>query len=97
MALLRAAAVEVAVTDVTQKGRQLLFSFADSLDVAALMALCGQPRYRSRLLLSAGERPRLTLYLREGENSLSAAGELVEQLRQATHHVPGHTPDEKEG
>ena len=81
VALLRAAAVEVSVTDVTQKGRQLLFSFADTLDVKALMTLCAQRRYRSRLLLSAGEHPRLTLYLKDGENALSAAGELVGQLR----------------
>ena len=81
VALLRAAAVAVSVTDVTQKGRQLLFSFADTLDVKALMTLCAQRRYRSRLLLSAGEHPRLTLYLKDGENALSAAGELVGQLR----------------
>jgi transcription-repair coupling factor (superfamily II helicase) len=81
VALLRAAAVEVSITDVTQKGRQLVFSFADTLDVKALMALCGLRRYRSRLLLSAGEHPRLTLYLKEGEDPLAAAGELVEQLR----------------
>jgi len=98
VALLRAAAVEVAVTDVTQKGRQLLFSFADTLDVTALMALCAQRRYRSRLLLSAGEHPRLTLYLKEGEDALSAAGELVEQLRlQQETNPSGEAPEEEKG
>jgi len=99
VALLRARAVEVSVTDVTQKGRQLLFSFADTLDVAALMALCTQPRYRSRLLLSAAERPKLTLYLRDGEDALSAAGELVEQLRlqQTATQAPDDISDGKEG
>ncbi len=95
VALLRAAAVEVSVTDVTQKGRQLLFSFADTLDVKALMALCSQRRYRSRLLLSAGEHPRLTLYLKEGEDALAAAGTLVEQLRLQQESAIGS--EEKEG
>ncbi|MBO4854270.1 MAG: transcription-repair coupling factor [Oscillospiraceae bacterium] len=81
VALLRAAAAAVSVCDITQKGRQLLFSFADTLNVAGLMALCTQPRYRNRLLLGAGKSPRLTLYLREDEDALAAAGELVEQLK----------------
>ena len=95
VALLRAAAVEVSVTDITQKGRQLLFSFADTLDITALMALCTQPRYRSRLLLSAGEHPRLTLYLKDGEDALSAAGELVDQLKtqQAAHEQEKAPPE----
>jgi transcription-repair coupling factor (superfamily II helicase) len=98
VALLRAAAVEVSVTDVTQKGRQLLFSFADTLDVSALMALCTQPGYRSRLLLSATEKPRLTLYLREHEDPLSAAGELVQQLRlQQKDHGPEPSSDGEKG
>jgi hypothetical protein len=80
---------------VTQKGRQLLFSFADTLDVKALMALCSQRRYRSRLLLSAGEHPRLTLYLKEGEDALAAAGTLVEQLRLQQESAIGS--EEKEG
>ncbi len=93
VALLRAAAVEVAITDVTQRGRQLLFSFADTLDVTALMELCTQPSYRSRLLLSAGERPRLTLYLKDGEDALSAAGELVARLKaRQTAHEQEKTP-----
>ena len=99
VALLRAAAAEVSVIDVTQKGRQLLFSFADTLDVSALMALCTQPSYRSRLLLSATERPRLTLYLKEHEDPLTAAGELVQQLRlQQKDHMPPETPSgDREG
>ena len=99
VALLRAAAVNVSVTDVTQKGRQLLFSFADTLDVNALMSLCTQPRYRSRLLLSAAERPRLTLYLKDGEDALAAAGQLVEQLRlqQDNQTPPESSSGEKKG
>ncbi|MBQ9393026.1 MAG: transcription-repair coupling factor, partial [Oscillospiraceae bacterium] len=81
VALLRASASQAAICDITQKGRQLLFSFDETLNVPALMALCAQPRYRSRLLLSAGERPRLTLYLKEGEEPLTAASELVQQLQ----------------
>lgn len=81
VALLRAAAAQVAICDITQKGQQLLFRFDESLNVSALMAVCSHASYRNRLLLSAGERPRLTLYLRQGEDPLEAARAFTEQLQ----------------
>ena len=81
VALLRAAAMDCGVTDITQKGRQLVFSFDDRVDAAALLAVCTMAAYRSRAQLSAGAAPRLTLYMQPGEEPLAAAGALVEALR----------------
>jgi len=81
VALLRAEASAVGVTDITQKGNSLVFSFGPQMDVPSLMAVCGMPKYRSHLLLSAGENPHLTLLLREKEDILASAGALVEELR----------------
>ena len=36
--------------------------------------------YRQRLQLSAAAQPKLILYLKRGEDALSAAGKLVEEL-----------------
>ncbi len=81
VALLRASAADVGVTDVTQKGRSLVFSLGPRMDVPSLMAVCGKPQYRSLLMLSAGDNPHLTLVLKEKEDILKAAGALVEELR----------------
>ena len=88
VALLRAAAAKVSVCEITQKGQQLLFRFDDTLNVTALMEVCSLGAYRHRLLLGAGEHPRLTLYLRSGEDPLAAASELIEQL--AMRAAPNH-------
>ena len=80
VALLRAAAADTGVTDITQKGQTLLLSLGQRMDVPSLMAVCTLPAYRSRLLLSAGEYPKLTLHLKPGEEALDAAGHLVDVL-----------------
>ena len=81
VALLRAAAMAAGVTDITQKGRQLVFSFDTHMDAAALLAVCTMAGYRSRAQLSAGAVPKLTLYMQPKEEALAAAGGLVEALR----------------
>ena len=52
------------------------------------------PAYRSRLLLSAGEHPKLTLHLKPGEEALDAAGRLVEALTLKRKEISGETPAE---
>ena len=66
VALLRAAAAEVFITDITQKAGVVAFTFDSRVDVPSLMAVCTMPGYRSRLRLSAGEPPRLQLHLSPG-------------------------------
>ena len=78
---LRAAAMAAGVTDITQKGRQLVFSFDPHMDAASLLAVCTMAGYRSRAQLSAGAAPKLTLYMQPKEEALAAAGGLVEALR----------------
>ena len=83
VALLRAAAADTGVTDITQKGQTLLLSLGQRMDA-----------YRSRLLLSAGEHPKLTLHLKPGEEALDAAGHLVEALTLKRKEISGETPAE---
>jgi transcription-repair coupling factor (superfamily II helicase) len=81
VALLRAGAAAIGFTDITQRGRNIVFSFGDTVDATALMQVCSAPKYRGRLLLSAGENPHLTLRLTEKEDALDGAGALLEELR----------------
>ena len=96
VAMLRAAAMETGITDITQKGRQLLFSFDMRIEPAALLAVCGMAGYRDRLQLAAGASPKLTLFLQPREDALDAAGGLVEQLRlqQNELQLQGQQPQE---
>ena len=94
VAMLRAAAMETGITDITQKGRQLLFSFDTRIDPAALLAVCTMAGYRNRLQLSAGTEPRLTLFLQPNEDALDAAGGLVEKLRLQQNEIQGQKSQE---
>ena len=99
VALLRAAAMERGITDITQKGRQLLFSFDGRIDPSALLAVCTMASYRSRTQLTAGASPRLTLYLQPKEEPLAAAGGLVKALRlheKDTQQADGASPRKEE-
>jgi transcription-repair coupling factor (superfamily II helicase) len=95
VALLRADAVRARISDITQKGREILFTFRDDIDLPALMAVCTLASYRGRILLSAGERPYLTLRLSPGEDALGAARRLVEELR--SRQEPSGPPAEEGG
>ena len=96
VALLRVSAACTGVCDITQRSSQLVLTFGQQPDVAAIAAVCGMTCYRQRLQLSAAAQPKLTLYLQPGEDALAAAGRLVEEL--ALHHKenPGDTPDKEE-
>ncbi|MDO4811058.1 MAG: transcription-repair coupling factor [Eubacteriales bacterium] len=94
IALLRADASQVGICDISQKGAQIIFHFGEQIDAAALMSVCTMGGYRSRLLLSAGEHPHLTLHLKQKENALSAAAKLVEDLRLQQEKNQGLAPAE---
>ncbi len=89
VALLRAAAARAGICDITQRGRQVVFSFGPQPDIAAVAAVCGMACYRQRLQLSAAAQPKLTLYLQPNEEALSVAGKLVEEL--AVRHTEEKT------
>ena len=80
VALLRTAAAEVGVRDVTQRGDTVTFSFGAAFPVEAVMRLCAMPKNRRRLTLSAGTEPKLSLRLARGEDVLDASLELVNEL-----------------
>ena len=77
IALLRAAAAENGVTDISQKGSGLLFTLG-SFDLRRVSALCALDKYRGRLLFSAGEKPYLALRLKKGEDPLKLGRTLIE-------------------
>ncbi len=77
IALLRALAAENGITELTQKGLNLNLRL-DQPDFARVAELCGQERYKGRLLFSAGEKPYLSLRLRKGEDVLRLGRRLVE-------------------
>ncbi len=81
VALLRTAAAEVGMRDITQRGENVAFTFGDGFPVEAVMRLCSSPKNRRRLTLSAGTEPRLTLKLARGEDVLNASLTLVNDLR----------------
>lgn len=93
VALLRAAAAEAGICDITQKGRQLVFRFTERVHAPSLIALCQRAGYRGRLLLHSGKEPYMTLHLKEGEDALAAAAAFAEQLKLKQEEITGAQPD----
>ena len=93
VALLRAAAAKEGICDITQRGRQVVFSFTDTVDVPSVMAICSQNTWRQRLLLSAGENPKLTLRLQPREDALESASKLVEDLTLKHKELSGQSAE----
>ena len=77
VALLRADAARNGIAEISQKGGSLN-CYLDGFDLQRVSALCGMPKYRGRLLFSAGERPYLALRLKKGEDALKFGRKLVE-------------------
>nr|WP_325195185.1 transcription-repair coupling factor [uncultured Oscillibacter sp.] len=83
VALLRAAAAKAGVSDISQKKDVLKFTLA-VFRPEALVAVCGQTKYKHRLTIAAGETPALTLKLKPGTDVLETAMTLVEDLALAS-------------
>ena len=86
VALLRASAREAGVTDLTQKGDQLRLELG-VFRPEAVAAVCGLPKYRRQLTLSAGDLPVLTLRLGPKADVLETATGLVDELRLAAQEI----------
>lgn len=78
VALVRAAAADCGITDISQKGGCLLLTIPQ-FDLKRVSDLCADLRYKGRLLFAAGEKPYLSLHLKKGEDVLQAAQKLVEE------------------
>ena len=98
IALLRSMAADCGITDITQKGLEIVFSFSPQTDVPALISLCGMARYRRRLRLKAGGTPKLTYALLSSQDPLSAVREVAEELhlQHQYRENTGELPDREE-
>ena len=84
VALLRARAAKLAVTDITQKGQDVFFTLL-ALDFQLVSKLCAEPGLAGRLFVQPrAALPTLRLRLRPGENSLKAASTLTDALETLT-------------
>ena len=77
IALLRARASELGVTEIKQEHGRLLVSF-EQADFVRLSILCGDQAFKGRLLLNAGSKPYVSLRLQPGEEALPTAQKLLE-------------------
>ncbi len=82
VAMLRANAARAGISDISQRGDQLKFVLGN-FQAEAIAALVTSAKYRSRLVVNAGEVPALTLTLRPKEPVLDTALTLAEDLRMA--------------
>ncbi len=86
VALLRSAAAQAGVMDISQRGDAVRFTLG-VFRPEALVRLCGLAKYRQRLTLSAGETPSLTLRLAKGADVLEVSRTLAEDLRLAAQET----------
>jgi len=77
VALLRADAARNGISELTQRGSNLIL-FLRELNIRSLSSLCGNERWKGRVLFSAGEKPAVTLRLKKGEDPLTYARTFVE-------------------
>ena len=75
-ALLRGQASACFITEITQKGDRLVF-YLDRFEFEHIAALAGQ--YPGRMLFSPDDRTALTLKLKQGEDPLRMAAQVVER------------------
>lgn len=69
IALLRAMAAPLGITELAQKETLLRFALPQP-DLARVFALCALEKYKSRLVFSAGEKPFLAFRFKKGEDVL---------------------------
>ncbi len=87
VALLRATAAGLGITELTQRGMNLNLTLGN-MDFARVSALCAQDKYKGRLLFSAGEKPYLSLRLKKGEDVLRLGQKLLEDYAKSVD-TPG--------
>ena len=81
VALLRANAAPLAVTDISQRGAEVFFTLI-AVDFELVSRLCQTPPFAGRLFLQPKSRePVLRLKLAKGENSLKTAARLIEAMK----------------
>ena len=80
VALLRANARRLGITDIKQKGTDVLFTLS-KLNLEAISALCSEPDYKSRVqFLASAKQPTLRLRLAGGIDSLRQSKIFIEHF-----------------
>ncbi len=80
IALLRARAAALKISDISQKGRTVVFTL-ENFQFEDVAALCALPEYKNRLFLAPkSQKPLLTLKLAAGDNSLKASEQFVKNF-----------------
>ncbi len=77
VALLRAAAAKLGITEIAQKESVVQFTLGD-MDLERVATVCGMKKYRSRLRLGAGSTPRMMLHLQPKADVLKECMELID-------------------
>ncbi len=86
IALLRANARKLGITDIKQKAGDILFTL-QTLDFEAISALCADKDYKSRVLFVANAKvPTLRLKLASGVDSLKQAKAFVTRFQKCVEH-----------
>ncbi|GHV32464.1 hypothetical protein FACS18949_03440 [Clostridia bacterium] len=78
VAVLRARAGKLGITELTQKSGRLHIKL-DKFDFGVISKLCALPRYKGKILFSAGSEPALSVKMTDG-NPLKEAREVVNEL-----------------
>ena len=86
IALLRARASECGVSEINHRSGSVQFVFVPA-SLQSASAVCAQPSLKGRILMSAGEKPYLSLRLRPTDDVLKAASGLVEIWQQTAAEV----------
>ncbi|MBR3917404.1 MAG: transcription-repair coupling factor, partial [Clostridia bacterium] len=82
IALLRVAAAEAGICDITQKGQSIKITMVDpTFDI--ISKLCAKQEYKGRILLNAGQEPYLMLKLKNADDPLKTSEAFVKAYKEA--------------
>lgn len=79
IALLRSQAAALGIQDISQKGKNILFTLR-SIDFGAVSGICADPVLKKRVLFSAGDSPKLTISLVSGEDPLKVVRTVCSEI-----------------
>lgn len=93
VALLRAEAGRIGMQEITQKAGSLYFTLC-AFDLRQVSALYGKERYKGRLRVEAGTKPRVSLRLKGQTSPLTEAEQFVRDWKEAgsTEEGPENRP-----
>jgi len=80
IALLRRAASACDISGITQHDNMLKFTFHVT-DFEKISKLCGSEQFKGRVLLNAGEKPYVSIRLKQGEKPLKLSSDLMKAYK----------------